>query len=81
MGEEEEEEPKIVFNVQHSYNTNSKGHISQEPLPSTSTSNAGKITTPKEKVIPEIEYNLIDDLKRAKANISLFELLNIPSMR
>ena len=33
------------------------------------------------KVIPEVEYNLVDDLKRAKANISLFELLKIPSIR
>ena len=47
----------------------------------TSTPNAGKATTPKEKVIPEIEYNLIDDLKKAKAHISLSELLKIPSMR
>ena len=35
----------------------------------------------KEKVIPEVEYNLIDDLKRAKANISLFELPKISSIR
>ena len=35
----------------------------------------------KEMVIPKVEYNLIDDLKRAKANISLFELLKISSVR
>ena len=36
---------------------------------------------PKDKVIPEVEYNLVDDLKKEKANISLFELLKIPSIR
>ena len=35
----------------------------------------------KDKVIFEIEYNLVDDLKKAKENIYLFELLKIPSMR
>ena len=69
-----------MINVQHSYNTRSKGQISQESLQSTSTSNTGKKTTPKETIILEIEYNLIDDLKRDKDNIFLFELLNIPSM-
>ena len=34
----------------------------------------------KETVIPEVEYSWIDDLKRTMANISLFELLEIPSM-
>ena len=43
----------------------------------TSTPNTGKATPPKEKVIPEIEYNLVENLKRDKANISLFELLKI----
>ena len=35
----------------------------------------------KEMVIPKVEYNLIDDLKKDKADISLFELLKIPSIR
>ena len=34
----------------------------------------------KETIIPEVEYSRIDDLKRTMANISLFELLEIPSM-
>ena len=45
---------------------------SQENTPSTSTPNTGKATPPKEKVIPEIEYNLVDDLKKDKGSISLF---------
>ena len=77
----EEDEFDVIFNVQHSYNTRSKGQTYQEIPPSTSTPNVGKLVTAKQKVIPEIEYNLVDDFKKAKANISLFELLKIPSMR
>ena len=47
----------------------------------TSTPNTCNAAPPKEKVIPEIEYNLADDLKRDKVNISLFELLKIPFIR
>ena len=45
------------------------------------TPTAGKETTPKEKVIHEVEYNLVDYLKKDKENISLFELLKIPPIR
>ena len=76
-----ENESGSIFNVQHSYNTRSEGQTSQETPPSTSTSNKGKTTAQKETIIPEIEYNLIDDLKRDNYNISLFKLLKIPYMR
>ena len=46
-----------------------------------SSQGTGKIAPIKEKVIPEVKYNLVDDLKRAKDNISLFALLKIPSLR
>ena len=49
--------------------------------PKTSTQTKGKRVLIKEKVIPEIEYNRIEDLKRDKANISLFEVLKIPSIK
>ena len=78
---EKEDELVVVFNVQHPYNTRSKGKISNVPPSSSSTPNKGKIVAPKETIIPEIEYNLIGDLKRTKANISLFELLKIHSTR
>ena len=47
----------------------------------TSSQSTSKAVPPKEKVIPEVEYNLVENLKRAKANISLFEILKIPSIR
>ena len=78
---EEEEDMKNVFDLQHSYNTRIKGLTKQDPPPVTSTQGTSKTVSPKEKVIPEVEYNLVDDLKRSKANISLFELLKIPSIR
>ena len=36
---------------------------------------------PKDKIILEVGYNLVDDLKKDKENIYLFELLKIPSIR
>ena len=47
----------------------------------TSSQGIGKMAPIKERVIFEVEYSLIDNLKRAKAKISLFELLKIPSIR
>ena len=41
----------------------------------------GKTKTQKDTLIPEPEYNLAQDLKRVKENISLFELLKIHSIR
>ena len=76
--EEEEEEYKAIFYLQHYSNMRRRGQTLQDIPPWTSTSTAGKEATPKEKVIPELEYDLVDDLKKAKENISLFELLKIP---
>ena len=70
--EEEEYESEAIFDLQHSYNSKSKYQTLHETPPSTSTPNADKATTPKEKVIPKIKYNLVDDLKNSKSNISLF---------
>ena len=78
---EEEDKTEAIFDLQHSYNTRSKGYTSQDNPPSTSTPSAGKAAAPKDKVIPKVEYNLVDDLKRDKANISLFDILKIPYIR
>ena len=51
----EGDESEATFDLQHSYNTRSKGQTSQENPPTTSTSNTGKATPPREKVIPKIE--------------------------
>ena len=40
-----------------------------------------KTQTQKDTLIPEPEYNLVEDLKRVKVNISLLDLLKIPSIR
>ena len=77
---EEDEEPNTVFNFQHPHNTRSKGKPSQEPPPSTPVHNKGKTLPQKDTVIHEPEYNLGEDLKIVKANISLFDLLKIPSI-
>ena len=78
---EEEDETKAIFDLQHSYNTRRKGHTSQYDPPLTSNPTTSKVETSKDKVIPEVEYNLVDELKMAKANIYLFELIKIPSIR
>ena len=57
---------EAIFDLQHCYNTRSKVQISQENLPTMSTSNTGKATPPRENVFPKIEYNLIDDPKMAE---------------
>ena len=79
--EEQEEDTYVAFDLKHSYNTRSKGLTAQDTPPTTSTQGICKALPIKEKVILEVEYNLADYLKRAKANISLFELLKIPSIR
>ena len=78
---EEENETESIFDLQHSYNTRRKCQTSQDNPLSTCAPSIGKVATLKDKVIPEVEYNLVDDLKKDKANISLFELLKIPSRR
>ena len=79
--EEEEEKTDTVFNLQHTHNTRSKGPPPQESSPLTQTPSKGKTQTQKDTLIPKIEYNLAEDLKRVKENISLFDLLKIPSIR
>ena len=81
FSEEEEEEPDTIFNLQQTHNTRSKGPPSQESSPLTQAPSKGKNQTQKDTLIPEPEYNLVEDLKRVKANISLFDLLKIPSIR
>ena len=78
---EEEEEPETIFNFQHPHNTRSRGKPSWDPPPSTLVPNKGKNLPQNDIVIPELEYNMAEYLKRVKANISLFDLLKTPSIR
>ena len=77
---EEEQELDEVFNIQHSHNTKSKWKSSQEPPPSTPVPNKGQNIPQKDTIILKLTYNLGEYLKRVRANISLFYLLNIPSI-
>ena len=79
--EEEEEETDTVFNLHHTHSTSSKGPPPQESSPLTQTPSKGKSQTQKYTLILEPEYNLVEDLKRVKANIYLFDLFKIPSIR
>ena len=60
--EEEEEELGIVFNLQHTHNTISKGPPLQESTHVTQAPSKGKTQTQKDTLIPESEYNLAEDL-------------------
>ena len=44
---EEEDDIEVVFDLQHSYDTRSKGLTSQDNPPMTSTLNIGKAVPPK----------------------------------
>ena len=73
-----------VFNVnQHQYNTRSKKYQPPTEPATTVTENSSAI---KNKDQPansksahslELEYDLIEDLKKSRANISLYELIKI----
>ena len=51
LEEEEEEEHNIVFNLQHTQNTRSKGSPPQESSPPTQTPSKGKTQTQKDTLI------------------------------
>ena len=77
-----------VFNVnQHQYNTrNKKDQPSGEPF-TTATDNSSVVKTTNQptniKSAPslDLEYDLIEDLKKIRANISIYELLKLPVIR
>ena len=79
--EEEEEEPDIDLNLQHTENTRYKGPPPHKLTHVTQTPRKGKTQTQKDTLIPEPKYNLAKDLKRVEENISLFDILKIPSIR
>ena len=70
-----------MFDLHHTYNMRRIGFPSQDTPLTTFTQGTGKSVLVKEKEFPEVEYNLIDDLKKDKTNIYLYKLLKIPSIR
>jgi hypothetical protein len=68
------------FETVHPYNTQSK--IQNKPSPETSknvvSKQPKKTETRQNLASPVLEYDLIEDLKKLRANISVFELLKFP---
>ena len=79
-----DDEDVAVVNVnQHQYNTRiKKDQPSGEPS-TTATDNSSTVKTKNQpsntKLAPSfyLEYDLVEDLKKIKANISIYELLKI----
>jgi hypothetical protein len=74
---------ETVHENQHPYNTRSKYQSnSQNPSPvpnKNTTSNQKKQTkAPKNFFVPDLDYDPIEDFKKLKANISIYELLKFP---
>jgi hypothetical protein len=68
------------FETVHPYNTRSK--TQNKPLPETSKNMAPKqpnqTETRQNSTAPVLEYDLVEDLKKLRENISIFELLKFP---
>jgi hypothetical protein len=68
------------FEIVHPYNTRSKAQT--KPAAETSKNVFPKQTkqteTRKKSAAPTLEYDLIEDLKKLRANIFVFELLKFP---
>jgi len=68
------------FEIVHPYNTRSK--TQNKPLHKTSKNVVSKqpkqTETRQNSVAPFLEYDLVEDLKKIRANISIFELLKFP---
>jgi len=81
---DEAEEAEEVNMSQHPYNT--RNHpVQNNDISSTSNqdknNNIPKNSNINEESIPKLEYDVIDDLKKLKANISVYELLKIPAIQ
>jgi hypothetical protein len=68
------------FETVHPYNTRSK--TQNKPSPETSknvvSKQPKKTETKQNSTAPVLEYDLVEDLKKLRANISVFELLKFP---
>ena len=67
---------------QHPYNT--RNHPTTNDVPSTSQpdKNMSSSKTPNHKeTIPHLEYDFIEDLKKTRANISMYELMKFPAIQ
>lgn len=80
----------ITLPINSSQNTQRKyGNVAK--MKSTSTNNKSKPITPKvvdketppntSTVYPSLDYNIVDEMKKAHVNISLFELIEIASQQ
>ena len=81
--EEQDEEVENVNVSQHPYNTRSQtnqgNNVTSNPNPDKNNANSKNSGT--KEPITQLEYDIIDDLKKLKANISVFELLKIPCIQ
>jgi hypothetical protein len=88
-GVEEEGETKEIHMSQNvvTIRSESKKASSETPTPSEPPKNAPDTQktpeTPSKMIVPsnistKLEYDFLEDLKRNKANISLFELMKLP---
>jgi hypothetical protein len=68
------------FETVHPYNTRSKAQnkLSPETSRNVISKQPKKIETRQNSVAPVLEYDLIEDLKKLRENISVFELLKFP---
>ena len=73
---DEEEENQEVNMSQHPYNTRNRSTVND--IPSTSqpdTNNSSSKTANHREYIPHLEYDFIKDFKKARAKISMYELM------
>ena len=80
-----DDEDVAVVNVnQHQYNTRSKKNQSPGESSTTPTDDSSTVKTKNQpsntKSVPslDLEYDLVEDLKKIRANISIYELLKLP---
>ena len=83
-----DDEDVAVVNVnQHQYNTRSKKDQPSGEPSTTATDNSSAVQTKTQpaniKSAPslDLEYDLVEDLKKIRANISIYELLKLPVIR
>ena len=78
------EETEEVNITQHPYNIINrlapKNHI-PSTLNQDKNNNIPKTPNTNDESTPKLEYDVIDDLKKLKANIFVFELLKIPTIQ
>ena len=80
----DDEDVGVVNVNQHQYNTRSKKDQPSGEPSTTATDNSSAVKTKNQpaniKLAPslELEYDLVEYLKKIRANISIYELLKLP---